>query len=365
MTKIIHDITVEGYRIKPDSISVGTAGSYGVEQVRFSFSAEWDNLSVDVIFTDAQKENNIIMQAVDKTALITIPWEATQYKGTGKMTVRGMSDGVNILSLQCDMDIENTLVMDETTNPTATDDVYQQMRVLMQDTKESADNAVTTANQLITKSEEVLTVSTENKNIVLEKAAEAGNYAQQTEARYNQVNTMYQDVLNKAMQVTSDKNTVISAKEEVTADKNYIDTKASEVSETATSGITQMNAMLAQAQDIANVQSYKLTLTGGWAASTLPGVYLYVIGKLAVLMGRLQSPDVAGLTPIANPICTLPEGIKPLYTMETDIISSAKVNNLPDIHVLQLGKSSGTLVPYADTYKATTTYSFSFTFLIE
>ena len=151
----------------------------------------------------------------------------------------------------------------------------------------------------------------------------------------------------------------------ITADKNYIDGKAAEVTETATSGITQMNAILAQAQDIANVQSYKMTLTGGWAASTLPGVYLYVIGKLAVLMGRLQSPDVAGVTPIANPICTLPEGIKPLYTMETDIISSAKVNNLPDIHVIQLGKSSGTLVPYADTYKANTTYSFSFTFLIE
>ncbi len=193
-------------------------------------------------------------------------------------------------------------------------------------------------------------------------------YTQLTE----EINEKTQRVSAAEVTVVTAEASVLEAKAEVTdaakvveEDKNYVENMMVSVEETANNGITEMNGLLEETKNILGNNGIKLTLTGGWAASSvLFGVYYFQVGKVGMLAGRLQAPPTADLTPTNNPICTLPSWVTPVGTVDSFMIANV-AGQSPDIKVIQLSATSKTLVPYAATFGPNRAYSFFLAFPVK
>lgn len=88
----ITEITLDGYSAMPKLITLGTAGSYGTEQLHFLFGSAWANLDAAVTFHPPRGDP--VQRRLPSTGLIDVPAEAMAAEGMGSIVAAGYAEGV-------------------------------------------------------------------------------------------------------------------------------------------------------------------------------------------------------------------------------------------------------------------------------
>lgn len=95
--KIVHKIHLDRYAPMPAQIQLGTAESYGVEQIAVVAGAGWDGLDIVAVY-HPPKAAEPVRVLVPSDGLSDVPPEATASAGRGALVIAGMADGVQIAS---------------------------------------------------------------------------------------------------------------------------------------------------------------------------------------------------------------------------------------------------------------------------
>ena len=91
----MHNVFIDTYCADPSALLLGTRGSYGIEQIQFSFGPCWEGL--DKIATFRAGTPDAVDAVIPATGVIDVPHEATNTAGRGHaLVVRGMSGGVSL-----------------------------------------------------------------------------------------------------------------------------------------------------------------------------------------------------------------------------------------------------------------------------
>ena len=88
----LHEVQLKGYSVRPGNLSLGTFGSYGIEQLYVTLDDTWSELAVTATFNPPKGEPVEIR--VPENGLIDVPAEATANEGTGTIVYCGVANGV-------------------------------------------------------------------------------------------------------------------------------------------------------------------------------------------------------------------------------------------------------------------------------
>jgi hypothetical protein len=88
----LHEVQLKGYSVRPGNLSLGTFGSYGIEQLHVTLDDTWSELAVTATFNPPKGEPVEIR--VPENGLIDVPAEATANEGTGTIVYCGVANGV-------------------------------------------------------------------------------------------------------------------------------------------------------------------------------------------------------------------------------------------------------------------------------
>lgn len=88
----LHDVQLKGYSVRPGNLSLGTFGSYGIEQLHVTLDDTWSGLAVTATFNPPKGEPREIR--LPENGLIDVPAEATANEGTGTIVYCGVANGV-------------------------------------------------------------------------------------------------------------------------------------------------------------------------------------------------------------------------------------------------------------------------------
>ena len=88
----LHEVQLKGYSVRPGNLSLGTFGSYGIEQLHVTLDATWSGLAVTATFHPPKGEPREIR--LPENGLIDVPAEATANEGTGTIVYCGVANGV-------------------------------------------------------------------------------------------------------------------------------------------------------------------------------------------------------------------------------------------------------------------------------
>jgi hypothetical protein len=88
----LHEVQLKGYSVRPGNLSLGTFGSYGIEQLHVTFDDMWSGLAVTATFNPPKGEPFEIR--VPENGLIDVPAEVTANAGTGTIVYCGVANGV-------------------------------------------------------------------------------------------------------------------------------------------------------------------------------------------------------------------------------------------------------------------------------
>ena len=88
----LHEVQLKGYSVRPGNLSLGTFGSYGIEQLHVTLDDTWSGLAVTATFNPPKGEPREIR--LPENGLIDVPAEATANEGTGTIVYCGVSNGV-------------------------------------------------------------------------------------------------------------------------------------------------------------------------------------------------------------------------------------------------------------------------------
>ena len=88
----LHEVQLKGYSVRPGNLSLGTFGSYGIEQLHVTLDDTWSGLAVTVTFNPPKGEPREIR--LPENGLIDVPAEATANEGTGTIVYCGVANGV-------------------------------------------------------------------------------------------------------------------------------------------------------------------------------------------------------------------------------------------------------------------------------
>ena len=151
----IHQITLQGYTASvvpstdPTSncvsgLYLGTAGSYGVEQLDVTQSTGWENLSVTAIFQPCGVKITVPAEG----GTIDVPWEATADMLTypqGRIVFQGYTDGELVNSCDLPYTVSGHSATTGTDPQPPTPDQYQQFVQEVQASADAAANSATAA----------------------------------------------------------------------------------------------------------------------------------------------------------------------------------------------------------------------------
>ena len=151
----IHQITLQGYTASvvpstdPTSncvsgLYLGTAGSYGVEQLDVTQSTGWENLSVTAIFQPCGVKITVPAEG----GTIDVPWEATADMLTypqGRIVFQGYADGELVNSCDLPYTVSGHSATTGTDPQPPTPDQYQQFVQEVQASADAAANSATAA----------------------------------------------------------------------------------------------------------------------------------------------------------------------------------------------------------------------------
>lgn len=88
----LHEVQLKGYSVRPGNLSLGTFGSYGIEQLHVTLDDTWSGLAVTATFNPPNGEPREIR--LPENGLIDVPAEATANEGTGTIVYCGVANGV-------------------------------------------------------------------------------------------------------------------------------------------------------------------------------------------------------------------------------------------------------------------------------
>lgn len=87
----LHEVQLKGYSVRPGNLSLGTFGSYGIEQLHVTLDDVWSGLAVTATFNPPKGKPVEIR--VPENGLIDVPAEATANEGTGTIVYCGVANG--------------------------------------------------------------------------------------------------------------------------------------------------------------------------------------------------------------------------------------------------------------------------------
>lgn len=88
----LQEVSLKGYNVRPGNLSLGTFGSYGIEQLHVTLDDTWSGLAVTATFNPPKGEPREIR--LPENGLIDVPAEATANEGTGTIVYCGVANGV-------------------------------------------------------------------------------------------------------------------------------------------------------------------------------------------------------------------------------------------------------------------------------
>nr|DAE70755.1 MAG TPA: BclA protein [Caudoviricetes sp.] len=88
----LHEVQLKGYSVRPGNLSLGTFGSYGIEQLHVTLDDTWSGLAVTATFNPPKGKPVEIR--LPENGLIDVPAEATANEGTGTIVYCGVANGV-------------------------------------------------------------------------------------------------------------------------------------------------------------------------------------------------------------------------------------------------------------------------------
>lgn len=88
----LHEVQLKGYSVRPGNLSIGTFGSYGIEQLHVTLDDTWSGLAVTATFNPPKGEPREIR--VPENGVIDVPAEATANEGIGTIVYCGVANGV-------------------------------------------------------------------------------------------------------------------------------------------------------------------------------------------------------------------------------------------------------------------------------
>ena len=124
---IMHEITLDGYAAQCDEqpIRLGTAGSYGVEELHVMRKGEW--VDYDIIIAFHPPKGDAVQIRLGSDNVVSVPAEATAVAGTGELTFAGYTDGVRQISVSQIYRVAATAGTEGTAPAEPTPDVVQQI----------------------------------------------------------------------------------------------------------------------------------------------------------------------------------------------------------------------------------------------
>ena len=144
-------ISVNGYRVSPARVTLGTAGSVTDETLVFSFSSEWDGLQKRVTFRACGHENAVPILIPDN-GILTVPPQAMAESGYHPAVIDGVgTDGTVLYTVEIGFEVLYHPDAGTQPPPGYTPDEYQQFiqlvqndRLLAQDAAQDARDAANT-----------------------------------------------------------------------------------------------------------------------------------------------------------------------------------------------------------------------------
>ena len=126
------EVRINGYECDPGEIEIGTAGSYGVQQLHFAFSSEWEGLTRRTTWmTDAGK----IAVLLDESDTMTVPAEATATAGRRWLSVDGVAAGKQMISVRMGYKVYETVEPGGENSVTPTDGEMTQALAILEEVK--------------------------------------------------------------------------------------------------------------------------------------------------------------------------------------------------------------------------------------
>ena len=126
------EVRINGYECDPGEIEIGTAGSYGVQQLHFAFSSEWEGLTRRTTWmTDAGK----IAVLLDESDTMTVPAEATATAGRRWLSVDGVAAGKQMISVRMGYKVYETVEPGGENSVTPTDEEMTQALAILEKVK--------------------------------------------------------------------------------------------------------------------------------------------------------------------------------------------------------------------------------------
>jgi hypothetical protein len=143
----VQNIRISGYVAEPASLRLGTAESFGVEQLRFEFSPEWDGLLKRAVFVcGLQLDSAVSVVIPEDTLTIDVPAEATAQASPmtlWTLVVDGYAEGRRIRSVNIPYSVDGTAYVDAANavppTPSEYDQMVEEMRDLIQQALDARD----------------------------------------------------------------------------------------------------------------------------------------------------------------------------------------------------------------------------------
>ena len=172
----LHEVQLKGYSVRPGNLSLGTFGSYGIEQLHVTLDDTWSGLAIDATFHNTPNDKGVTM-LVDADGLVTVPPEACKQPSKyATITFRGVQDGVQRIS--CNLPY---MVLDHAqvpgANSTATPSEIAQALAQMQGLRDGAVDAKNQAEAARDDAAKSAVASKESETNASQSATAAANSA--------------------------------------------------------------------------------------------------------------------------------------------------------------------------------------------
>lgn len=140
-------ISVDGYRVSPVSVTLGTAGSVDVAVLEFSFSDEWAELEKRITFR-ACGHSNAVAYIIPTDGILSVPPQAMMESGYHPAVIDGVGkDGKVLFSVEFGVEVLYHPEAGSQPPPDYTPDEYQQFVQRIQADRQRAEDATEDARQ--------------------------------------------------------------------------------------------------------------------------------------------------------------------------------------------------------------------------
>ena len=123
------EIRVSGFECDPGEIEVGAAGSYGMQQLHFAFSAEWEGLNKR---TTWNTDSGPVSVMLDENEVAEVPAEATATAGRRYFSIDGFAEGRQHISVRVTYKVFETVAPGGANSVPPTDSEMTQALAIMQ-----------------------------------------------------------------------------------------------------------------------------------------------------------------------------------------------------------------------------------------